>query len=63
MAKPDPLQFVKNYSSKLLKTYGEHCPVVSQVWIVVFLLLLPLLPPSTTSSYFLLSPTPYLLPP
>ena len=24
-------QFVKNYSSKLLKTYGEHCPVVSQV--------------------------------
>ena len=25
------LQFVKNYSSKLLKTYGEHCPVVSQV--------------------------------
>ena len=26
-----PSQFVKNYSSKLLKTYGEHCPVVSQV--------------------------------
>merc|ERR1712088_712578 len=25
-----PSQFVKNYSSKLLKTYGEHCPVVSQ---------------------------------
>merc|ERR1712088_742607 len=24
-----PSQFVKNYSSKLLKTYGEHCPVVS----------------------------------
>ena len=26
-----PSQFVKNYSSKLLKTYGEHCPVVSHV--------------------------------
>ena len=25
-----PSQFVKNYSSKLLKTYGDHCPVVSQ---------------------------------
>lgn len=25
-----PSQFVKNYSSRLLKTYGEHCPVVSQ---------------------------------
>lgn len=24
-----PSQFVKNYSSKLLKTYGEHCPVAS----------------------------------
>merc|ERR1712128_175960 len=23
-------QFVKNYSGKLLKTYGDHCPVVSQ---------------------------------
>jgi len=25
-----PSQFVKNYSVKLLKTYGEHCPVVGQ---------------------------------
>eukprot|EP00092_Neocalanus_flemingeri_P096300 GFUD01122577.1.p1 GENE.GFUD01122577.1~~GFUD01122577.1.p1 ORF type:complete len:532 (-),score=136.62 GFUD01122577.1:151-1746(-) len=25
-----PSQFVKNYSGKLLKTYGDHCPVVSQ---------------------------------
>jgi len=25
-----PSQFIKNYSGKLLKTYGEHCPVVSQ---------------------------------
>ena len=25
-----PSQFVANYSSKLLKTYGNHCPVVSQ---------------------------------
>jgi len=25
-----PTTFVKNYSSKLLKTYGDHCPVVSQ---------------------------------
>ena len=22
-------QFVKNYSGKLLKTYGDHCPVMS----------------------------------
>lgn len=22
-------QFVKNYSGKLLKTYGDHCPVAS----------------------------------
>ena len=25
-----PSQFVKNYSGKLLKTYGDHCPVASQ---------------------------------
>ena len=23
-------QFVKNYSGKLLKTYGDHCPVMSK---------------------------------
>lgn len=26
-----PPQFVRNYAGSLLKTYGEHCPVVSQM--------------------------------
>ena len=25
-----PYQFAKNYSQKLLKTFGGHCPVLSQ---------------------------------